>query len=99
MSLDVIIHYNLVDMNLDWDCGGEVVQIWQTIYSVKWSSLLKNIILQTGELGQINPGDLQITTAVRAEGGSRLGFICFPTHWVSAEQLESIFGVLLLLPI
>lgn len=43
MSLYVIIHYSLVDMSLDWDCGGEVQQIWQTIYSVKWSSLLKNV--------------------------------------------------------
>lgn len=30
---------------------------------------------------QINPGDLQVTTAASAEGGSRLGFICFPAHW------------------
>lgn len=43
MSLYVIIHYSLVDMNLDWDREGRVQQIWQTIYSAKWSSLLKNV--------------------------------------------------------
>lgn len=45
-------------MNLDWDCGGKVQQIQQIIYSEKSSSLLKNVSMQTGELGQINPGDL-----------------------------------------
>lgn len=45
-------------MNSDWDCGRKVQSIWQIVYNVKWSPLLKNATVQTGELGQINLIDL-----------------------------------------